>query len=65
MDYPKLVAKFTLDAIDELMRYAKAVPSDKLTWRPVSQRLAFERFRAADHFGNLFGDGGLTQAVHG
>ena len=34
MDYPKLVAKFTRDAIDELMRYAKAVPADKLTWRP-------------------------------
>ncbi len=30
MRYSQLVAKFTLDAIDELMRYAKAVPEDKL-----------------------------------
>jgi uncharacterized damage-inducible protein DinB len=34
MDYPKLVAKFTLDAVDELLRYARAVPREKLTWRP-------------------------------
>ena len=34
MDYTKLLAKFTLDVVDELMRYAKAVPNDKLTWRP-------------------------------
>lgn len=36
MDYSRLVAKFTLDAIDEVMRYAKAVPNDKLMWRPAA-----------------------------
>lgn len=36
MDYSSLVARFTLDAINELIRYAKAVPNDKQMWRPAA-----------------------------
>lgn len=34
MPFNQLVSKVTLDAVDELLRYAKAIPSEKLTWRP-------------------------------
>lgn len=34
MSFPELVAELTRDAVDEVMRYARAVPPDKLHWRP-------------------------------
>jgi len=34
MPFKQLVSKVTLDAVEELLRYAKAIPSEKLTWRP-------------------------------
>ncbi|MCS7300800.1 MAG: DinB family protein [Fimbriimonadales bacterium] len=34
MPFQQLVSKLTLDAVDELLRYAKAIPADKLAWRP-------------------------------
>lgn len=34
MSFQQLVSRLTLNAVDELLRYAKAVPAEKLTWRP-------------------------------
>ncbi|GIV10335.1 MAG: hypothetical protein KatS3mg019_2426 [Fimbriimonadales bacterium] len=34
MLFNRLVSKLTLDAVDELLRYAKAIPTDKFGWRP-------------------------------
>ncbi|MDW8106656.1 MAG: hypothetical protein RMK45_04145 [Armatimonadota bacterium] len=34
MSFSELVAELTRDAVDEIMRYARAVPPDKLHWRP-------------------------------
>lgn len=34
MPFQQLVSKLTLNAVEELLRYARAVPADKLTWRP-------------------------------
>lgn len=43
MSFTQLVSKLTLDAVDELLRYAKAIPADKLNWRPAAHaRTALE-----------------------
>ncbi|MCS6923330.1 MAG: DinB family protein [Fimbriimonadales bacterium] len=36
MPFQQMVSKLTLNAVDELLRYAKAIPADKLTWRPAA-----------------------------
>lgn len=34
MEFHQLVAEMTNDAVDDLMQYARAVPEEKLRWRP-------------------------------